>query len=278
MIEEILIPVLILLGAGLLVGLLLTICAKAFAVKTDPTVERLRETLPGINCGACGFAGCDEYAEKAVKDGVPIGLCVPGADAVSIAMSRVLGVESVNVLAKKACISCHVCKTKETVEFEYRGVSSCRAAASYYGGDRSCRFGCLGFGDCASACDYGAITMVDGYPVVNREKCTGCGKCAKTCPRRCIAVIPENQRVTVACSNHDMGKKVITVCNSGCIACGKCARVCPASAIQVQDGLAQVIYENCIACGKCVAACPTKCILPLDPELSAKKETIEEKF
>jgi electron transport complex protein RnfB len=35
----------------------LAIVASRFVVKVDPKVEQVRETLPGANCGACGFAG-----------------------------------------------------------------------------------------------------------------------------------------------------------------------------------------------------------------------------
>jgi hypothetical protein len=55
---------LIVLGLlGVVFGIVLAIIASRFVVKVDPKVEQVRETLPGANCGACGFAGCMGYAE-----------------------------------------------------------------------------------------------------------------------------------------------------------------------------------------------------------------------
>ena len=53
-----LIPALILGGCGVLAGVLLTVASKVFYVKVDERREKINETLPQANCGACGFAGC----------------------------------------------------------------------------------------------------------------------------------------------------------------------------------------------------------------------------
>ena len=44
---------------GLIIGLLLGVAGKKFAVEIDEKEVRVRECLPGNNCGGCGFAGCD---------------------------------------------------------------------------------------------------------------------------------------------------------------------------------------------------------------------------
>ena len=62
---------------------------------------------------------------------------------------------------------------------DYEGIDTCKAASQFYGGQWACGYGCLGLGDCAAACDYGAICVADGLAVVDREKCVGCGMCAK---------------------------------------------------------------------------------------------------
>ena len=71
MLQTILVPVSIVTGTGLIAGLLLSIASKFFAVKVDETVANLREVLPGANCGACGCAGCDEYASKMAAGEAP---------------------------------------------------------------------------------------------------------------------------------------------------------------------------------------------------------------
>ena len=60
---EILIPVIFLLAAGVLCALLLTVASILFGVKEDERAVAIRDCLPGANCGACGFSGCDGYAK-----------------------------------------------------------------------------------------------------------------------------------------------------------------------------------------------------------------------
>jgi Na+-translocating ferredoxin:NAD+ oxidoreductase RNF subunit RnfB len=52
------IPILILGICGLGAGILLTIASKVFYIEVDERIEKISETLPQANCGACGFAGC----------------------------------------------------------------------------------------------------------------------------------------------------------------------------------------------------------------------------
>ena len=51
---EYLVPILLFAGLGLLAGVLLTVFSRVFAVKQDERAEKIREVLPGANCGACG--------------------------------------------------------------------------------------------------------------------------------------------------------------------------------------------------------------------------------
>ena len=59
---DILIPVVLVAAVGLVFAVILTIASKIFYVPVDETVTNLRAELPGANCGACGFAGCRQYA------------------------------------------------------------------------------------------------------------------------------------------------------------------------------------------------------------------------
>ena len=47
---------------GLIIGLLLGIAGKKFAVEVDEKEVLVRECLPGNNCGGCGYAGCSGLA------------------------------------------------------------------------------------------------------------------------------------------------------------------------------------------------------------------------
>ena len=47
---------------ALIAGILLLVFSKLFAVEKNPLEQKIRECLPGVNCGACGYKGCDDYA------------------------------------------------------------------------------------------------------------------------------------------------------------------------------------------------------------------------
>ena len=259
---EILIPVLILLAAGVLCAVLLTLASVFFGVKENEKVAAVRECLPGANCGACGYSGCDGYAE-ALGNGKTdkTNLCIPGGDASAKEIAAVLGVEAEDVVEMVAHVACNGDCTKEKRKYDYDGPSTCRAANMSFSGDRACTFACLGYGDCMRVCPTKAISINDrGVAEVNSIKCIGCGMCARTCPDGIIKMVKDTTRVVVKCSNHQKGADVRKVCLDGCIACGKCQKNCPAGAITVVDNLATINYDLCTACGKCAEVCPTHCI------------------
>ena len=64
---EIFIAVVIVALIGIIIGFGLSFASSVFSVKKDETEEKVRECLPGANCGACGFSGCDGYAQAIAK-------------------------------------------------------------------------------------------------------------------------------------------------------------------------------------------------------------------
>ena len=141
-----------------------------------------------------------------------------------------------------------------------------------------CVYGCLGFGDCVSACAFGALSMdpETGLPVVDADKCTACGACVKACPKGIIELRkrwPKHRAVYVSCVSKDKGAVVMKACKAGCIGCGKCVKVCSFDAIKVENNLAYIDPLKCKLCRKCVNECPTGAIrlvgmepLPREPK------------
>lgn len=256
---EFLYTVLIVGGIGLVLAIVLSLASKFFAVPTDEKIEKIRECLPGANCGACGYSGCDGYAE-ALANGAEPNLCTPGGTATATALSEVLGVE-IEAIKKIAVVHCHHSLDKATSAFAYSGAATCSAASLMYGGPLDCKYGCLGFGDCIKVCDFGALSLVDGNIVVDREKCGACGKCVTACPKGIISIERADATYYVACSNKNKGAASRKMCSAACIGCGKCAKVCPSGAITVNDNLAVIDPEKCTGCGECERNCPTKAIL-----------------
>ena len=247
-------------GLGLLAGLILAIASVLMAVPVDEKVVQLREQLPGANCGACGYSGCDGYAEAMAHEGAPVGLCSPGGSDVADQTAAILGVSGGDVEKKAAVVRCGGCEDATSRKLHYHGIPSCTAANQFYGGNWACAYGCLGYGDCAAACQFDAIHVENGLATVDPAKCTGCGLCAKACPKSLITVLPANWPGVVRCSSHDKGAVVRKACTAGCIGCMKCTKVCEHGAITVQNSLASIDLKKCVGCGKCAEGCPVGCI------------------
>jgi len=258
--QMVLYPVLVLTGIGAVAAVLLVLAAKFMHVPTDERIDAIGEALPGANCGACGFAGCADYAAAIVKDGASTGLCVPGGDKASIAIAAIMGTEAIDIEEKVALVRCSGSYNHTADKYNYTGAKSCAAASTLYGGSAICSYGCLGYGDCQNACPFGAIHVENGLAVVDQQICTGCGACAKVCPKNIIEIVPLRKRYIVTCLNHDKGGVTRKICSKGCIGCGRCAKACEFGAIVIEDNRAHISFDLCTACGKCSEVCPVGCI------------------
>jgi RnfABCDGE-type electron transport complex B subunit len=245
---------------GLICAVMLTVASKVMAVEEDERASLIRDVLPGANCGACGFAGCDGYAEALAGGDTKPNLCVPGSDAVSKQISDILGVEYAEVVERVAVCQCGGSEGIGSQKMEYSGIKTCAAAKTLYGGANACRYGCIGYGDCANVCPNGAICIEGGIARINTRLCTGCGLCARTCPNGIITTLADSVTTVVTCRSREKGAVVRQKCSNGCIACQRCVRECTAEAISVVDNLAVIDYEKCSGCGHCAEVCTTKCI------------------
>ena len=265
MLEAILIPTLCVTGIGLVCAAVLVIAARFMSVKENELEKKLRECLPGANCGACGFSGCDGYAKALAENpDTKTNLCIPGADAVSKEISDILGREFADTVEHVATVRCSGdCRNTDT-KLDYHGIDTCQAVKMMYSGDGMCPCGCLGRGDCARVCPEDAICVDRGLAQVDFRKCIGCGLCAAACPQRIISMMPDVKRQVVSCSNTQKGAVARKNCKNACIGCGKCERNCPEGAISVKENLARIDYDKCSGCGKCSQVCPVGCIRTAD--------------
>ncbi len=249
--------VFILLFSGLVIGLAIALVVKYFAVKNDPLEDEINALMPGVNCGACGFAGCAAYAAAlAARDSKP-GLCPSMSEQNSQQISALLGVSTEVRVQKVAVVCCRGDDDMASRQAFYNGINNCRDAMQVAAGGKTCTYGCLGLGACARACPYGAIEMTSKHlAVVHPDLCVGCGKCVQTCPKKLIKLVPITAPIHVLCSSPEKGATKRKACKVACIGCRKCLKAAPEGQIRMNGFLAVINYGDPPA-AEIADCCPT---------------------
>ena len=153
----------ILSSIGIVCGVLIFLVYK-FLPKEPESLKKVEEIsgcLPGVNCGACGFAGCFAYAQALAKDKNIFftNTCATVLrDPVMLKeLEKTLGIEvDSSKINKKAVVHCH---GNSDVVGDYNGIKSCKVSTKLVGGNKRCPYGCLGYGDCVAVCPYNAISI-----------------------------------------------------------------------------------------------------------------------
>lgn len=268
-------------GLGLLFASALAIADRKLRVFEDPKISQVNEVLPNANCGACGNAGCYDFAVKVVNNETKINGCPVGGQEVVDEIARILGIESAQSVKLVARILCNggLAEAVNKPNTEYSGPLNCSVQSIVAGGEKMCLYGCLGGGDCVNTCQFGAIFMNEnGLPTVVEELCTGCGQCAEVCPRGVIEIHPEDRELFVFCRNHDDPKRSKEVCKVACIGCGICARKSDGSVV-MKNFLAEIDYSKLDLSKIPLDKCSTNAIKLIDkikviPNATDKTQTI----
>lgn len=102
-----------------------------------------------------------------------------------------------------------------------------RCPINRYSVTDSCR-NCLAH-RCREACNFGAISYINGKAYINQEMCKECGMCKKACP-------------------YDAISDVMRPCKGSC----------PTGALEInkEDRIAMIKEEICVNCGSCMSSCP----------------------
>lgn len=273
---NLLIPAAVLGIIGIVFAIILGIAADKFYVPVDPKVQAIGELLPGANCGACGYPGCDNLAESLASGMAPIDACPIGGAELAEDLAELLGGEAGEFEKEVAVVMCQGDREVAEDKYEYIGISDCRAIALEQGGNKECLYGCLGGGTCQDVCDFGAVQMVNGLAVIDKDKCTACLKCVDVCPKSIIKMVPYDQEYQVLCNSKDKGGLVRKYCTKGCIGCNICVKQYP-EGFEIKDFLAKSSYnpdnydEEALA--NAVEKCPNDCIRKnVDVNLQVKKK------
>jgi RnfABCDGE-type electron transport complex B subunit len=243
--EPSLVPALVTMGGlGVLFAGGLAFADRKLRVEEDPRIADVASQLPNANCGACGLAGCQDFAVKVVAGEVAVTGCPVGGADVAAEIARILGVEPGESVRLVARVHCRGSAGIAAVKADYVGPATCSAVALVAGGSKACLYGCLGGGECVAACQFDAMFLDEQrLPHVIEELCTGCGACARACPRHIIELHPEDREIFVFCRNHDDPKTAKKVCAVACLGCGICSKKSN-GAVMLQEHLAVIDYER----------------------------------
>ena len=251
---------------GIIFGLVLTIAAKKFEIKTDPNLDAIKNLLPGANCGACGFPGCSSLAEAIFTKDIPASKCLVAKNDAITAINDILGKKADIIIAKFPYLKCQHAPAKAEKTYKYNGLSDCSLVLTLFKGNRICKYSCFGMGSCVKACPFQAISIAEnGFPQIDVNLCTGCGICVEACPQSILELSSENQTSHIKCNNLDRGKQALDVCETSCVSCGICIKKCPEEAISMKTyknsgTLPKIDETKCTQCNICIQVCPRKCI------------------
>ena len=253
-------------GLGVFFAAVLAVANQKFKVEEDPRVEELTKKLPGLNCGACGFPNCREFAKGIIerKEAAINSACRLGGPEIIDFISRISGVKK-ELVKEIAVVFCGAKNKDRTRKAVYKGIETCRSANIIFGSGMYCEYGCMGFGDCVVVCPFDAIKMVDGLPIIDPDKCTACGKCVEACPRDIIELMPYDvdNLVITACKSRDGGVFVEKICSVGCTACKICERL-SGGVFAVEDNLSELKVKRMkedVNWDEIIKKCPTNTIV-----------------
>ena len=266
------------LALGLGFGAVLAYAGKIFAAETDPRIEEICDVLPSANCGGCGYGGCKALAEAIVLGKAKPNACPAGGFDMHKEIAEIMGEELTQNIRYRAQVMCSGTNDLARHKYDYDGIPDCISANRLAGGNKSCPNGCLGLGTCVKHCKFDAIHLINGVAAVDYEKCTACGVCASSCPKKIIKLIPFDATHWVGCVSVEKGAVTRKNCDIGCVACKLCEKKCPHEAIKISDFNSTINYDKCTHCGECVKVCPRRVIWSnvsqKDEGIIREKETV----
>lgn len=209
--------------------IIFTVCTIYLAINSlneDENRKANIKIIPEWNCGRCGTQKCIDFFGKTANEKSDQRKC-------PFEKNEYDGIVKAAV-PTTAIVKCSGTDGIISESFEYKGHGSCRSAIYYYGGQKICRYSCLGFGDCSKICPSGAIRIIKGIASINPEKCNSCGLCIEICPKKVISIIPLDSAF-VAC-NSPKTQDDNDNCGLGCNGCKTCVQNSMNGEVSIREG------------------------------------------
>jgi ferredoxin len=191
-------------------GILLSIAAKLFAVKKDDPADESAAALSSdphltavVHCSGGIHAG-RKYRYEGLRDcvsGMALGegaiLCPYGClglgTCIAVCPSGAISIrDGAAMVDQDRCTSCFQCisacprKIIRSVPYVSTILIPCLSHAKGAVSRTLCNIGCLGCRLCLKSCRFGAVSISENLASIDYDKCTGCGDCAEKCPRKLI--------------------------------------------------------------------------------------------
>lgn len=182
-----------------------------------------------------------------------------------------------NAPAEVKLIAFVACAGSASGKARFANCASCQDAVDSGFLRGECKYGCVGVGSCIESCKEKAMKIEDCKIVIDKEKCNGCGDCAKenVCPQGLIKMVPADATNFIPCSSREEDEdKQRAICNYGCIACGECERACSKGAVTVVNNHAVIDYTKCEGCVACTVKCKKKIIVDTVHDVTALKSNV----
>ena len=190
----------IVVGAvGLVIGILLGVAGQVFAVKLDEKEVAIRAALPGNNCGACGYPGCDGLAKAIFNGEAPYDTCPVGgqtsADAIKLILERGVPDPEADggVVEAAMAVSAGAATPAEASAAAEKAAAAAPAAPPKKRPVRKAHPAkpedCVACHICENSCKFDAVHVPENRPEVDESKCIGCGLCVRECPRDVLEIV-----------------------------------------------------------------------------------------
>ena len=169
-------------------------------------------------------------------------------------------------------VRCKGGREQAVKQFEYRGLQDCNALVLLFGGNKMCKYGCLGLGSCIDVCPSGAAQYdTEGLVFIDKDLCISCLNCIHVCPTGVIGLVPAKADYFIACNSNDSEAQVRRSCTVGCIGCKLCEEKSPHGGFRVNNMLADIDYSYRGNRVEAARECPAGCISPLTAVTGVKK-------